>query len=121
MSLNSDLDALLSAAIAAGDVAGVSVQVTDRDGPLYEAGFGVRAIGQDAPMQPDTVGRIASMSKPITATAVMQLVEQGRLDLDAPAAAVLPELADAVVLTGFGPDGRPRTGPRPDRSRRGSC
>ena len=111
MSLNSDLDALLSAAIAAGDVAGVSVQVTDRDGPLYEAGFGVRAIGQDAPMQPDTVGRIASMSKPITATAVMQLVEQGRLDLDAPAAAVLPELADAVVLTGFGPDGRPRTRP----------
>ena len=111
MSLNSDLDALLSAAIAAGDVAGVSVQVTDRDGPLYEAGFGVRAIGRDAPMQPDTVGRIASMSKPITATAVMQLVEQGRLDLDAPAAAVLPELADAVVLTGFGPDGRPLTRP----------
>ena len=95
MSLKSDLDALLSAAIAAGDVAGVSVQVR---------------IGRDAPMQPDTV-RIASMSKPITATAVMQLVEQGRLDLDAPAAAVLPELADAVVLTGFGPDGRPRTRP----------
>ena len=62
-------------------------------------------------MQPDTVGRIASMSKPITATAVMQLVERGRLDLDAPAAGLLPELGDAVVLTGFGADGQPRTRP----------
>jgi methyl acetate hydrolase len=59
-------------------------------------------------MTPDTVGLIASMTKAITSTAAMQLVEQGRLDLESPASKWLPELAKAEVLEGFDADGQPR-------------
>ena len=62
-------------------------------------------------MAPDTVGWIASMTKAITGAAAMQLVEQGRLDLDAPASEVVPRLGEAVVLEGFDDDGAPRTRP----------
>ena len=62
-------------------------------------------------MTPDTVGWIASMTKALTGSAAMQLVEQGRLDLDAPASEVVPQLGDASVLEGFDDDGNPRTRP----------
>ena len=62
-------------------------------------------------MTPDTVGWIASMTKALTGTAAMQLVEQGRLDLDTPASEVVPQLGDASVLEGFDDDGNPRTRP----------
>jgi CubicO group peptidase (beta-lactamase class C family) len=54
---------------------------------------------------------IASMTKAVTTTAAMQLVEQGRLALDQPAGEVLPELASPQVLEGFDADGRPRLRP----------
>ena len=59
-------------------------------------------------MTPDTVVWIASMTKAITAAAAMQLVEGGQLTLDAPAADVVPELAQAHVLTGFNASGTPQ-------------
>ena len=59
----------------------------------------------------DTVCWIASMTKAITGTAAMQLVEQGRLTLDTPASNVLPNLAEAGVLEGFDDDGQPLTRP----------
>jgi methyl acetate hydrolase len=62
-------------------------------------------------MTTDTVGWIASMTKALTGTAAMQLVEQGRLELDRAAADWVPELAEARVLEGFGDDGQPRTRP----------
>ena len=55
----------------------------------------------------DTVCWIASMTKAITGTAAMQLVQRGDLHLDGPASSVLPNLADAGVLEGFDSDGRP--------------
>src|SRR5262249_55549678 len=69
---------------------------------------GLRAIGQDAPMTPDTVVWIASMTKAITGTAAMQLVEKGKLDLERPASEVVPQLAAARVLEGFDAAGKPR-------------
>lgn len=51
-----------------------------------------------APMARDSIFRIASVTKPLTAAAVMALVEDGVLDLDAPVAKWLPELADPVVV-----------------------
>jgi methyl acetate hydrolase len=60
-------------------------------------------------MTPDTVVWIASMTKALTGTAAMQLVEQGKLALDMPASGVIPELGEAVVLEGFDADGQPRT------------
>jgi methyl acetate hydrolase len=59
-------------------------------------------------MTPDTVFWIASMTKAITAAAAMQLVERGALQLDTPAADVVPELARVQVLTGFDAAGTPQ-------------
>ena len=59
---------------------------------------GVTAIGGATPMRRDTIFRIASMTKAITATAVMMLVEEGKLALDAPVERWLPELANRRVL-----------------------
>jgi methyl acetate hydrolase len=105
------IDALLSRAARTGDVPGVAATVTDRDGTLYEGAFGVRVLGEDAPMTLDTVGWLASMTKAITAAAAMQLVERGALDLGRPASEWLPELGKARVLEGFDADGKPRTRP----------
>jgi methyl acetate hydrolase len=74
---------------------------TDRTSVIYEGAFGKRIQGQPAPMTVDTVGWIASMTKALTGAAAMQLVEQGKLDLDAPAARIVPDIAAAQVLEGF--------------------
>ena len=59
---------------------------------------GVTAVDGTQPMKRDTIFRIASMTKPVTAVAVMMLVEDGKLSLDAPAERWLPELANRKVL-----------------------
>jgi CubicO group peptidase (beta-lactamase class C family) len=101
MSLKQTADALLEAAVSNGDVPGVVAAVTTADDTIYEAGFGERAIGGGVAMTPDTVGWIASMTKAVTGTAAMQLVEQGKLDLDAPAGNVVAHLGEVEVLEGF--------------------
>jgi methyl acetate hydrolase len=115
MSLQTEADALLRQAAANGDVPGVVALATDSNGTIYEGGFGERLQGGGAAMTADTVVWIASMTKAITATAVMQLVEQGRLHLDRPAQDVVPALAEAGVLDRFDDAGRPVTRP-PARS-----
>jgi CubicO group peptidase (beta-lactamase class C family) len=82
---------------------------TDRSSTIYEGAFGKRVLGQPAAMTTDTVVWIASMTKAITSAAAMQLVEQGKLDLDAPAAKVVPALGSAAVLEGFDAAGQPLT------------
>ena len=105
------IDELLQSGVGRGDVPGVVATVVGHDGISYVGGFGERKIGSGVAMTPDTVGLIASMTKPIAGAAVMQLVERGKLDLDAPASAICPELASAVVLEGFDPDANPITRP----------
>ena len=111
MALKDALDGLLGAAAARGEVPGVVGMVTDRNDTIYQGAFGRRVLGQDAPMTADTVGLIASMTKAITSTAAMQLVEQGKLDLESPVSRWLPELGELRVLEGFDADGKPRTRP----------
>ena len=111
MSMTEKIDGVLSKAVSGGAVPGVVAGVTNADAELYLGEFGERVLGAGDEMTPDTVGWIASMTKAITGAAAMQLVEQGRLDLDAPASEVVPQLADAAVLEGFGDDGKPRTRP----------
>ena len=60
--------------------------------------IGTQAIGGTAPMQRDTIFRIASMTKAVTAACVMMLIEDGKVELDAPAHHWLPELANRRVL-----------------------
>ena len=109
MALQAKIDGVLGSAAEAGAVPGVVAAVTDADGLLYEGGFGERALGGGAAMTADTVVWIASMTKAVTGTAAMQLVEQGRLDLDAPAKEVVPYLGEVRVLDGYDSSGEPQT------------
>jgi methyl acetate hydrolase len=95
------IDEVLRTAVERGDVPGVVALAATADGPLYEGAAGVRAAGSDDPITADTMVRIASMTKMVTTVAALQLVEQGRLDLDAPVATYRPEFADLQVLEGF--------------------
>lgn len=111
MVVGTDADRVLEQAVADGEVPGVAALAADETGVIYEGAFGKRTQGQDAAMTPDTVGWIASMTKAITSVAAMQLVEQGKLSLDEPLGALLPELAAPQVLEGFANDGSPRLRP----------
>ena len=67
------------------------------------------AFGSGAAL--DSIFRIASMTKALTTTAAMQLVEQGKLGIDEPVAKHLPALAKIQVLEGFDSDGTPQLRP----------
>ena len=105
------VDAVLKAAIERGDVPGVVAMAATGDGAIYEGAFGRRALPDGAAMTADTVFWLASMTKAITSTAAMQLVDEGKLALDRPIADVLPELATPQVLEGFDPAGEPKLRP----------
>src|SRR5690349_13064840 len=109
--LHRNIDALLSGAVASGDVPGVVAMAADRNGLLYQGAFGRRVVGEAQPMSLDTVVWIASMTKAITGAAAMQLVERGELELEAPASRWAPELGTVQVLEGFDASGAPRLRP----------
>jgi methyl acetate hydrolase len=106
--IDSPIDGVLESSIKSGRVPGVVGIAASRDQILYQGAFGKKDLASAAPMQLDTIFAIASMTKPITSVAVMQLVEQGTVKLDASIAQYLPELADPQVLEGFDEDGNPR-------------
>ena len=107
MNMKQKLDDLLAAGVKNGHVPGVVAAMVDKNGLTYIGSAGERTIGTGDVMTTDTVGAIASMTKAITGAAVMQLVEQGRLDLDAPANTYCAELATPQVLEGFDDAGQP--------------
>jgi CubicO group peptidase (beta-lactamase class C family) len=89
--------AVMEDQVSQGQIPG-AVWLVARGRHVHVDTVGVAAIDGSAPMRRDTIFRIASMTKAVTATAVMMLVEQGRLALDAPAQHWLPELANRRVL-----------------------
>jgi methyl acetate hydrolase len=95
------LDASLRGAVERKDVPGIVALVTDRKGVVYQGAFGVADVSSGRPLAADSMFRIASMTKPITSFALMQLVEQGKLGLDDPASKYLPELANLQVIESF--------------------
>lgn len=109
--LKTACDAVLEGAVSSGGVPGVVAMVTDRERDLYGGAVGRRSLDSDEPMTADSVFAIFSTTKAITGTACLQLVEEGRLDLDAPASTYAPELGDVQVLDGFDDDGSPRLRP----------
>ncbi|MBV8963068.1 MAG: beta-lactamase family protein, partial [Hyphomicrobiales bacterium] len=92
------VDESLRRATEAGEVPGLVVAAATDDGLVYEAAFGKREVGKPAAMTTDSVFWIASMTKAITCTAAMQLVERGKLKLDDPIETLLPQLAGRQVL-----------------------
>src|SRR5437773_10197482 len=96
-----NVDAILSQAVESKKMPGVVAMAATDKGVLYEGAFGRRELGKDAPMSLDTVVWIASMTKAITATAAMQLVDGGKPALDAPARQRAPRSANAQEMEGF--------------------
>lgn len=108
--LRTNADAVLRRVVEQGDAPGAVAMATTADGTIYEGAYGERVIGEGAPMTLDAVCWIASMTKALTGAAAMQLVEQGKFDLDTPASRVYAPLGEAQVLVGWA-EGRPVTRP----------
>src|SRR5579871_1447500 len=102
-----EIDGVLKTSISASGVPGVVAMAATAQAVIYEGTFGLRNRNAPAKMSTDTIFRIASMVKLLTSVAAMQLVEQGKLDLDAPAEIIDPTLSAALVLTGFDAKGAP--------------
>jgi CubicO group peptidase (beta-lactamase class C family) len=90
------IDEIVEAAVEQGQAPGVVAAVAQGDATYVKAA-GVMAVG-GPPMRPDTLFRISSTTKPITAAVVLSLVDDGLLDLNGPVEELLPELADRRVL-----------------------
>jgi len=94
----------LDGAIAAGNTVGVVGVVADRSGVIHESAHGLTEVGTGNEMQTDSVFRAFSMTKAVGTVAAMQLVEQGRLDLDTPVADMVADFATVQVLDGWDGD-----------------
>jgi methyl acetate hydrolase len=104
-------DALLRAATERQQLPGVVAMAATDSGIFYEGVFGKRRLDGGAAVTRDTVFRVASMIKPITSVAALQLVEQGKLSLEAPVPNIDPELNAPRVLDGFDSAGAPQLRP----------
>jgi len=82
-------------------IPGLSLTVAVDGKIMYSEGFGYADLEERVPVWPTTKFRIGSISKPLTATALMQLVEAGKLELDAPVQKYVPSFPDkgAVITT----------------------
>jgi len=101
MATRKSVDDVLQAAVDAGDVPCVVAMAGDRDGVIYEGAAGERTPGSGEMVGPDTMFRIASMTKMVATVAALQLVERGELDLDDTIETYLPEFGELQVLEGF--------------------
>ena len=88
--LASSLERLVPKLMADGDVPGLSMAVVRGGSIFWHKAFGVQIAGGNAPVGDDTIFEAASLSKPVFAYAVLKLVDQGRIDLDAPLSKYLP-------------------------------
>jgi methyl acetate hydrolase len=105
------IDGVLRDATESGDIPGVVAMAATADEIIYAGAFGRRWLPDGPAMTLDTVFWIASMTKAITSTAAMLLVEQGKLELDSPIGKVVLELESPQVLEGFSADGQPQLRP----------
>lgn len=92
----------------AGGAPGVVAMATDRQANFYEGAAGKRELGKDQPMTTDSVMAIFSTTKAIAGVALMQLVEEGKVNLNDPVKKYVPEISEIQVLDGFDADGQPK-------------
>ena len=101
------IDDTLRQGIASRKIPCVTAMAATADKILYKGAFGKRDSASGVDVTPDSMFAIASMTKAITTTAAMQLVEKGKVTLDEPSSKHLPELAKLDVLEGFDSAGKP--------------
>ncbi|MEO8668306.1 MAG: serine hydrolase domain-containing protein [Bauldia sp.] len=100
-------EAAARAALRDSAIPGVVAVVADRDCVLYEAAFGELGAPGAAGLRLDDVFCLASMTKPVTCFAALQLIERGKLSLDDLAGDHAPGMLPHRVLTGFAAEGTP--------------
>ena len=91
------LDDYLERTVAAGAIPGAVLQVTHDGETVYHRAAGFRDREANAAMRPDTIFRIASMSKAVVSAAVLMLQERGALLVNQPVGDILPEFAETTV------------------------
>ena len=115
MQSKAEIDEILRQKSDAKEIPGVVAMAASGNDVLYQGAFGKSDLSKPDAMTADSVFWIASMTKAVTTAGAMQLVEQGKLSLDAPIGDVLPDLAKPQVLEGFDAKGeaklRPAKGP----------
>src|SRR5438874_6278917 len=111
MQNQAEIDQLLRQKSDAKEIPGVVAMAANSKEVIYQGAYGRRDLSKDDAMTVDSVFWIASMTKAITAAGAMQLVEQGKLSLDAPIGKLLPDLAAPQVLEGFDAQGEPKLRP----------
>jgi len=111
MQSKAQIDQVLRQKSDAREIPGVVAVAATSKEVTYQGAFGKRDLSKDDAMTADSVFWIASMTKAITAAGAMQLVEQGKLSLEAPIGKVLPDLATPQVLEGFDRKGEPKLRP----------
>jgi len=92
--------AAMQAAVEAGEIAGAVTVVVDKDKTLHWEATGWANMAEKKPMRPDSVFWIASMTKPVTAVAVLMLQDEGKLRVEDPVAKYLPEFASLRTPSG---------------------
>src|SRR5213080_3564940 len=95
----------LRTCVTRGDVPCVVASVANARNLLYLDAFGKSSVAGNIDATPDTIFRLASMTKPVTSLAAMMLVDEGRISLDAPITQYLADYLQPPVLTNLNPDG----------------
>jgi CubicO group peptidase (beta-lactamase class C family) len=95
------LDARIGTTLERHQIPGAVAIAVTKSRTVYRAAFGAADISTRRPMAADAIFRIASMTKPVTSVAALQLIESGRISLDAPVSKYLPELSGLSVFESF--------------------
>lgn len=92
------LQSFIEPFVNSNEIAGAVCLVGDRNGNLHIESIGFASLEDKRPMMPETLFWIASMTKPMTAVAIMQLAETGRLNIDDPVEKYLPEFQNQRMI-----------------------
>ena len=96
-----EIDTYLQQAVQNTQIPGLVALAVDKDHVIYSTAVGRRNVAGDEPTTLNTIFRLASMTKPVAATAIMMLVEKGVLSLDDPISTYVPEFANREVIEQF--------------------
>jgi len=88
--LEEQIEPLIQQTLATFEIAGLAVGIVRGDEIVYARGFGVKHLETREPITATSLFHLASLSKAFVATAIMQLAEQGKVDLDTPVVDYLP-------------------------------
>lgn len=100
----SRLDSLFNAAVINEEIPGAVIYLTKNKSEIYHKAYGFSDLENKAPLKEEAIFRMASMTKGLTALAVLQLIEKGLLDLDDKVSKFIPEFRDPQILVAILPD-----------------